>query len=321
MGLPPFNELESKRCFGHRSTTTAVAWNVDGSRLLSAGDASSILVFDTARLQMSTRPETNYLLSCAGHSKNIEVLVASTTSTDVFLSGGNDCLVNVFDTRIGSRPQHDITTDSKCLFADWAPDGTTVAIGASSNNVYFVDCVTWTVRSKLNFKGEEVNQFRWSKDGKRIYFTRGDGTIDVYKWPDMKKISSVKGHLEMCMGLATDPLHRYFTVTSRDSCVSVWESSSLTCLYVMDRWEVPVNQAEYSFDGHFLAFSGDYDRIEIVDAVNGSKLHTISTVAYLNNIAFHPSRLLLAYAPAKSRDRYNAELTPATYVWGFPRSK
>ncbi|KAI0567500.1 THO complex subunit 3 [Gracilaria domingensis] len=316
-----FHDLESKRCFGHRSSVTAVAWNLDGSRLLAAGDASTVLVYDTQSLAMSTRPERNFLHECHGHTKNIEAMVPSQTSPDMFVTGGVDCLINVYDTRTGSRAIHSVPTDSKCLFADWAPDGNTVAIGLSSNMIYFVDCLSWTVRKKMPFD-VEVNQFRWTPDGRRIMFTRGDGSVDAFSWPSLDHIITIQGHVDACFGVACDPKGRFVAIASLDTCVSIWDSMSLSNVFTIDRWEKAVQLVDYSYEGQYLAMTGDMEKIDITDASTGSLVHSISTVAVLNGFAWHPSRLLLAYAPVKlgGRDRYGTE-QPATYVWGFPRTK
>lgn len=320
--MPPLKDLESKRCFGHRTNVTAVAWNLDGSRLLSAGDASTILIYDTARLQASVAPERRFLYECHGHNKNIEAVVASKTSPDMFVTGGVDCMFNVFDTRVGTHPIQTRSTGAKCLFADWAPDGNTFAVGLSNNTVCFVDCLTWEIKKKMPFDGE-VNQFRWTADGKRILFTRGDGSVDVHEWPSLNHMISFKGNVNTCMGIACDPKGRYVAVTSLDTCVSVWDSVSLSNIFTIDRWEMPVQQAEYSFNGEYLALIGDYERIDITESVTGTLVHSIATISLLNNMAWHPSSLLLAYSPIKSiRERYNnAPPEPATFVWGFPRSK
>lgn len=318
--MSALHDLESKRCFGHRSAVTAVAWNLDGSRLLTAGDASTVLIYDTQSLEMSTRPQRNVLQECHGHSKHIEAMVSSQTSPDMFVTGGVDCLINVYDTRSGPRAIHSITTDSKCLFADWAPDGNTVAVGLSSNTIYFVDCLSWNVRNKMSFDGD-VNQFKWTPDGRRILFTRGDGSADAYSWPSLEHIITIQGHVDTCMGIACDPKGRFVAIAALDTCVSIWDSTSLSNIFTIDRWEKPVQLVDYSHDGQYMAVTGDLQRIDITESSTGSLLHSITTAAVLNCFAWHPSRSLLAYAPVKmSRERYVQE-QPATYVWGFPRSK
>lgn len=298
-----------------------MGWNLDGSRLLSAGDATSVLIYDTARLEASMRPERNFTHECRGHTKNIEVLISSTTSPDMFITGGLDSLINVYDIRTGTRPIASIKTDSKCLFVDWAPDGNTVAVGVASNTVYFVDCLTWTVKLKKTFEGE-VNQFRWSNDGKRVYFTRGDGSVDTYLWPSFDHLLTFRGNAETAMGIACDPQNRFVAVSGLDCCVSVWDALSLSNIVTIDRGENPVQAVEYCADGNYMALIGDYERIEIVDSVSGGLVYSISTPGMLNNISWHPKRFLLAYAPigGGKGGRYGGnEMGPATYVWGFPR--
>lgn len=315
--LPTF---ETKQFFGHRSKVSAVVWNLDGTRLAAAGDAAGLIIYDTERIEANGRPERRRLHELRGHSKNIEVVMSSTTSPHMFASAGQDSLINIYDVRTDTRPVQTIKTDSACLFGEWSPDGNSVVVGADTNNLYIVDCLSWKVSKRIPFDGE-INQFRWSVDGKRIYFTRGDGSVDVFHWPSMSPFNSFRGHVDTCLGIACDPKGRFIAVTSMDTCVSVWDASSLTNLFTIDRWEVAVQLAEYSHDGQYLAVMGEKDHIDITDATNGTLLFSIPTGTLPNNMAWHPRRRLLAYSPSSPRERYTtAEYQPMTCVWGLTRS-
>lgn len=320
----PLSSLESKRCFGHRTSVSAVGWNLDGSRLLGAGDCAGVLIFDTARLEASNYPEQRCLYDCRGHTKTITSLICSPTSPEMFATTGMDQLLNVYDMRVGTRPVHFFTLSSRCLFADWSPDGNTIAVGLASNIVTFVDCLSWKEKSdrKLSFDSN-VNQFRWTPDGKRMVFGRGDGSVDIYNWPSLKFSLSFRGNVCASVAVAVDPLARFFAIASLDTTVSVWDSHTITNMFTIDRWEVPLQQVEYSSDGQYLAVIGEFERIDISDAVTGSHVQSINSPSVLVDLAWHPTRNLLAYSPVKhSRDRYNqSENGPPICVWGFARTK
>lgn len=324
--LPPLlSSLESRRCYGHRTSVSAIAWNLDGSRLLAAGDSSGVLVFDATRLESSNYPDQRSQFDCRGHSKTISSVVASPTSPDMFVTAGQDQLLNVYDMRIGTRHVHSFTLPSRCLYADWSPDGNAIGVGLASNTVTFIDCLSWKekVDRKLTFDTSNVNQFRWTPDGRRILFGRGDGSVDIYDWAKHKFSQTFKGNVTACLSVACDPLLRYFAISSTDTTVSIWDSHSIINLFTIDRAEHPVQKVEYSPDGQYLAVISEYERIEITDATVGSHLYSITTPSITTDIAWHPSRNLLAYTPIKGgRDRYNQNETgPPICVWGFTRSK
>lgn len=311
------SSLDTKHFYGHRKSVSAVAWNLNGSRLAAGGDNSAILIWDTDTFESGSRHERRWIYECRGHTNNIEVVLASPTSPDIFASAGLDCRVNLYDVRTGPNPTVSITTDSTCLFGEWGPDGNSIAIGSSTNNLYLIDCLSQRVTKKIPFDGE-VNQFRWSKDGKRLHLTRGEGCVDVYEWPSMKMITALRGHSNSCMGIACDPLGRFVAVTSLDTCVSTWDATSLTNMFTIDRWETAVQQAEYSFDGKYLALMGDSHYIEITDSSTGTSWYSIPTASKVNYMAWHPRRNLLAYTPAAPRYP-TADYQPATCVWGLGR--
>lgn len=314
--------LESKRCFGLRTSVSAVAWNQDGTRLLAAGDASTVLAFDTDRLEASTYPEQRWLYESRSHDKKITSLVSSPTSPEMFATASLDCKLCVYDMRVGPRAMETFPLSSRCLYADWAPDSNTIAVALSSDIAVFVDCLTWKVKNEVDL-GNETFQFRWTPDGKRVLFGRSDGSVDCYDWPSFKKIASFKGSVGPNVGVAVDPTSRLYAVSSSDTTLHVWDAATLTNTFTIDRWDVPLQQAEYSFDGQYLAVIGEFDRIDFVEGGNGSQVHSVPTPGVVNDISWHPKRMLLAYAPAKGgRDRYNSSETgPPICVWGFARNK
>ena len=313
-----FTSLEIKQFLGHRTHVSYVAWNLDGSQLYAAGDNSSTLVYDFARCDVNGSNEDRYLHECRGHEKNIEAVVGSRTSPHMFVTCGLDNLINVYDTRTSTMPFQKITVASKCLFADWTPDGSTVGVGTSSNDIHFIDCLTWKTKKRLSFN-TEVNQFRWTPDGTRLLITKGDGNIDVLEWPSLSEEIVLSGHSDSCLGLSCDPEGRHCAATSVDTCVTTWDLTTMTNDYTIDRATVPIQQAEYSYDGKYLALLGDTPTIDIVEASSGGRIHGLRAISIINNVAWHPKRFLLAYSAFKvSRHGGNAQ-GPAACVWGFKR--
>lgn len=324
---PSFSSLESRRVIGHRTAVTEVAWNSDGTRLLAAGDSSgvtSVLVFDTSRLETNSYSEQRHLHELRGHSKKVSALLGSPTSPHMLATASIDCILNVYDTRVGTRPVQAFTFPSACLYADWASDGNTIGVGLTSNTVSFIDCLSWAVRTDKEKTFEtDVYQFRWAPDGRRILFGRRDGYAELFEWPSLEMVINFRGNVANCLTVAFDPKSRYFAVASLDTTVSVWDAHSITNLFSIDRWEFPLRHVAYSYDGRYLAIAGDFDRIDLTDVDEGSHLHSITTPSFVTSIAWHPSRPLLAYSPDKGgRDRYNtSESGPPICVWGFTRSK
>lgn len=332
----PAQTFETRRFIGHRNVVSALAWNNDGSRLLAAGDASGVCIFDTAYLADGVSAQSSQhqhhqhqgvtskvLLECRGHNKKISALLPSPTSPHMLASAAFDHLLNVFDTRAGNRPVHSFTLPSACLYADWSPDGNTIGVGLASDSISFVDCLTWALKpeKEKRFHTGDVNQFRWSMDNSKILFGRYNGYVDVFDWPSLTHIISFRGHVNTALTIACDPKDRYYAVASTDSCVSIWDAPSITNLYTIDRRDVAIRFLDYSAEGKMLAVAGDYDGVDIVDAEDGSHMHLIPTSTWVSAIAWHPSKSFLAYSPHKptsssGRDRYAQSEYPPVCVWG-----
>lgn len=316
--------MEPKRLFGHRNAVTAVTWNVDGSRVLAAGDSSSVLIYDATRLESSSYQDQRFVDECRGHTKKISALMASPTSPYMLATAGFDNLLNVFDTRMGGRAVQSFTFKSPCLHADWAADGNTIGVGLASDTVSFIDCLSWTVRTDKEkvFDGD-VNQFRWTPNARRILFGRANGYVELYEWPSMDLILTLQGNVGSCLDVSWDPSFRYFAVASVDTTVSIWDANSMTNIFTIDRWEISLHHVAYSYDTGFLAVAGDFDQIDIVDADDGSHKLSIPTPAPVSSLAWHPSRHLLVYSLTKGgRERYNtSESGPPIYIWTLNRNK
>jgi THO complex subunit 3 len=62
------------------------------------------------------------------------------------------------------------------------------------------------------------------------------------------------------------------------------------------RLQWPVRTLSFSHDGAFCASGSEDQHIEIFDVATGETAHALPTSAPMNSVAWHPSRLLLAYA-------------------------
>lgn len=328
MTYSSLSSLDTKRFNGHRTAVTAVAWNMDGTRLLSSGDSSSVLLFDTTYLDQSTSNNNSterYIHECRGDSKKISALLPSPTSPFMLSTASFDNSLNVFDTRVGTRPVHTFKLPSACLYADWSPDGNTIGICLASDTISFIDCLSWSIRTdkSKHFDNGDVNQFRWTPDGKRLLFSRYDGSCDLIEWPSLNHIISFRGNVSNNLTVACDPKSKYFAVASVDTTVSIWDSSSLTNLYTIDRRDVLLKFLSYSADGKMLAIAGDFDGVDLVDSEHGSLLYCVPAGSFVTSIAWHPSKSFLAYSTSKNvRERYNSSETgQPVCVWGIPRQQ
>lgn len=354
MTKPIFSSLETKRYFGFRTSVKHVTWNADGTRLVCSGDVSNVLHYDTSTLsdvlspvksasdpspaKPPLNPATNStttnnsastipIYECRSQSKDISALLASPTSPSMFAVAGFDKIVNVFDSRLGSRPVQTCSLPCACLYADWSPDGNTIGVGLASDSIAFLDCLSWSLRSdktKMYEAHLSLNQFQWTPDGSRILLGRSSGYAHLLEWPSMSHVHTLRGHVATCSNVACDPRGRYFAVSSVDTTVSVWDARTLSNLFSIDRRDVPLLFLSFRHDGEVLAVAGQFDGIDLIDPHTGSLLHVIPTSSRVTSLSWHPTKPLLAYTLIKqsSRDRYNlsAESGPPVFVWGLSSS-
>lgn len=85
----------------------------------------------------------------------------------------------------------------------------------------------------------EVNEFSWNKEGNMLFLTTGNGTIDVLRYPEMKRetMRTLVANVTNIYCIDFDPQGKYFAVGSADALVTLWDANSLICERAFGRLE------------------------------------------------------------------------------------
>jgi THO complex subunit 3 len=329
-----FVALATRVAVGHTKAVTALAWNCTGTKLITGGDTTSgvtLRVFDTERLSARDVTGDKDSDSFSGHTKSVEALVASPLNPSLFASAGQDNAVHMYDMRVhGGTPVQSVFTKTPAVNMAWSPDSQWILVGGNDESLYVLGSSPMAVVRTVAPTSTVFNQTRFSVDGKIVLRACGDGTVKVYSWPTMRLMHELRGHRDRCFGIAVDPNGQRIAVSSDDACVTVWDASTLTSVFCVDRADHSVRLVDYSHDGSLLASASVAGNIDVTAGESGAHIHSIST-PNLRVVAmqWHPTRSLLAYCveqdpckPPPTRNYGASPLLPMqtrAYVYGFSR--
>jgi hypothetical protein len=144
----------------------------------------------------------------------------------------------------------------------------------------------------------EVNEIGWSKDGKEFYVTTGQGSIEVFSFPNLQPVKTLRAHTAGCYCISFDPTGKCFAAGSADALVSIWDVKDKVCLLTLPRLDWPVRA--FPLDEPFPLDDRNVPTVLRVPCslLNISIVHLarrISTVSE-KSVRAHPSRKVASRA-------------------------
>lgn len=155
-----------------------------------------------------------------------------------------------------------------------------------------------------------------------LLLTSGTGAVYIHaaaaaseggsRWEWVHKVSAHTANV-FCVQL--DPLARYMATASADSMIGLWDMREWMSVRMSAALAFPARSLSFSHDGEFLAAGGEDPFIDIVSypplhctadtrltpgaqssTATGNTVHKIPVSGMINTLAWHPSKLMLAYA-------------------------
>ncbi|EIW80774.1 WD40 repeat-like protein [Coniophora puteana RWD-64-598 SS2] len=158
---------------GHHETINALSISADGTKLATASDDHTVLLFDTRSMHLLVDPLT-------GHKGAVYVVKLTPDGTRV-VSGGHDNTVRLWDARTG-RALHVFETHTGAVRAlSVTKDGSKLASGGDDNCVYVWDMRTFERLAGPFQHDGSVRSVSFAPDGSRLISGSDDFTARVWK--------------------------------------------------------------------------------------------------------------------------------------------
>ena len=309
-----WRDLCRREYFGHKKKAHSVAWSCSGAKLASGSVDQTVRVWVIDSTGKATDTELR------GHQDSVDQLRWDPQQPEVLGTASGDKTVRIWDARTG-KCAHAIETRGENINIRWSPDGQHIAVGDKDDNISFVEMRKCKLLKSIKFTCE-VNEMAWESTGRLLFLTTGSGTVEIFRYADMLRaaetpaVHTLHAHTANCYCIEFDPRGEHFAVGGADAMVSVWSVRELACVRTCARLEWPVRTLSFSHDCAYLASGSEDPHIDIASVATGEQVHAIPSTAPMNSVAWHPSKLLLAFA-GDDKDRQGRD-EGSVRVFGFP---
>jgi len=304
----------TREFMGHAKKVHTLAWSCSGVKLASGSVDKTVRVWSVDETGRATDTELK------GHTDSVDQLRWDPLQPELLGTASGDKTVRIWDARSG-KCAHAIETRGENINIRWSPDGQHLAVGDKDDNISFIEMRKFKPLKTIKF-ATEVNEMAWERSGRVFFLTTGPGTVELFRYPDMltekdlTPLRTLQAHTANCYCIEFDPKGEHFAVGGADAVVSIWSVAELVCLRTCTRLEWPVRTLSFSHDSAYLASGSEDTLIDIASVSSGEQAHSIPSNAPMNSVAFHPSKLLLAYA-GDDKDR-NGRDEGSLKIFGFP---
>ncbi|OQR86314.1 hypothetical protein ACHHYP_10676 [Achlya hypogyna] len=301
--IAPLPELS-----GHSKRTYALGWNHTGGFLGSGSTDRSLRVWDA---------ETNMLVTeCLGHGDSVNQLTWDPTSATRVASTSGDKSVRIWDVK-SAKATANLPFSSEIMNLAYSADGKYIAAGHNDTTIYLIDTrKNKMVRRIVNLF--DVNELQFSKSGFLFVAAghpSGYGTFEVMKVvhedkaaaPTLENVHKVIAHSGSCFAMDLDPTGRRLALGGADSLVSIWDLDEVFCEHTFIGSQSLIRAVSFSHDGMFLAAGSEDPCIPILHVPSGQVAFNIGMTDSPQQIAWHPSKPVLAYVGDKGSLDKNKE--------------
>jgi len=311
--MKDFSSCKTKEYIAHKKKVHSVAWNCAGSKLASGS------VDQTARVWSIDETGHGKDVELKGHQDSVDQLCWDPTQPERLSTASGDKTVRIWDAR-AAKCTEVIETRGENINISWSPDGNHIAVGNKDDDISIIETRKGKILKTTKFLFE-VNEMAWNNTGQLFFLTTGQGTVEVFRYPDLlrpgklESAATLQAHTANCYCIEFDSTGQYFAVGGADALVSLWSLPEMVCIRTFGRLEWPVRTLSFSHDGQLLASASEDTVIDVSSVETGSQVHAISCRAAMNTVAWHPKQYLLAFA-GDDKDRHGKD-EGAIRVFGF----
>ncbi|MDR1901373.1 MAG: WD40 repeat domain-containing protein [Treponema sp.] len=289
---------------GHRGEVTALAFNAEGTQLVSGSKDRTVILWDIAT--------GNQIWTGNVHTGDIRS-AAFSPGGNLVCSGSVDAAIKVWDATTGSvlRTLSGHTGSVESLAFN--SDGKRLLSGSWDKTVRL-----WNPDTGEELRKAEapawVNTVLFSADGSRFYSGGYDNTVTVWDTEDFRRVTGPYDRAQGVYAVAVSPDGKRIVSGNEDKTLKVWELDSGRLLWSASH-EWAVNSVAWSPDGlRVVSGSADWN-VKVWNAETGVEIFTLNDPAVrkshsqsVSAAAFSPNgAVICSVSPDSTIKVWNAE--------------
>jgi WD40 repeat protein len=294
-----------QRFTGHTDVVNQVAWSLDGSRLASASDDGTTIVWDTkagkALLTLGTPVNDN----------SVKWVAWSPDGKRIGTAHG-DGSARLWDAASGKvaltlRQGGDGTELTRI---EWSPDGDRIALAGSKKFAAIFDAKTGAEVLKLEQEGVQFYSIAWSPDGSKVVTTSDDDS-DTAAWVWDTETGEVlfafaNGHTRRLFDARWSPSGRRVMTASSDNTVRIWDADTAKELFILAGHTGEVYSATFAPE-EVLLLTASFD--------GTAKIWDANRVGEIINFVGHSDRVYSAAFSPDAKRLVTASYDKTAKIW------
>ena len=150
-------------------------------------------------------------------------------------------------------------------------------------------------------QGLQTNElcFSHTRPPKHLLLTRGDGSVVIASWPELRTLHTLHAHTSSCLALQLSPSGRFLAIGGSDALLSLYDTTDWVCRRTITSLVGAVKSVSFSWDGSYVLGGCDEgNSLEVVHVETGEVMGKVDVGGSVGagQVAWHPSRYWIAYA-------------------------
>jgi WD40 repeat protein len=238
---------QSSRLGEHAGGAKVVAFNADGSLLLSAGADNLVQLWDVATASMR--------LTFQGHSDIVNA-VAFSPDGSLIASAGDDNTIILWDANTGEQRDRLFGHTFHIKDIDFSPNGEELVSGGYDNLVLIWDVGTRQVLHRLEGHSDWVLSVEYSPNGVTVLSASADNSLILWEAESGTRLRQYEGHTALVYDAHYSSDGNTLISSSADRSILIWDILTGQVIQRLDGHRDAVYSLSFSPDSKSIISAG-----------------------------------------------------------------
>jgi WD40 repeat protein len=267
---------------GHTSSVISVAWNHDGSKILSGSHDKTVKIWDgvTGELLNTLEGHSNSVCSVAWNHDDSRIASSSEDGTIKVWDGITCELMMTLVDETGRR---------ECVTSvSWNRHSSKIVSASQDKKVRIWNAITGTLLLALSGHTEWTQSASWNHDSSKIISASWDNTIKIWNSLTGELLKSLEGHSQPVSIASWNHDDSLIVSGSEDKTIKIWDGVTGEWLKTLEGHSDRVHSVLWNHDGSRILSGSNDGSIRIWNSGTGELEETVLETAPVYTLAWNP---------------------------------